>query len=309
MTDDALDGDTGAAALTARLARWEAHLAHERRRSPHTVRAYVATAARWLAFLPVHQGGEDAPVDAGAMRAFLAERRGGGLSAAGAARELSALRAFLRFEAGPRATLPDVTAPRVPRRLPRSVAPDDVLALADGLAEQAGNATAGFVGARDRALLILLYGAGLRIGEALSLRRDAVPMGAVLRVVGKGQKPRDVPVLPAVADAVAGYAAMLPKGGASTDPLFVGARGGPLEPGVARAAVRRARTTLGLADSVTPHAMRHSFATHLLAGGVDLRALQALLGHASLSSTQGYTAVDAAQILDAWSAAHPRGGG
>ena len=287
---------------------WDAHLAHERRRSEHTRRAYIATAHRFTKFLSRHRGsGVDGamlkaltPND---LRAYLAERRAEGLGNASAARELSALRTFLRFVGGSSASVPQMRGPRVKKGLPRPVAPAEALELAE---EVADNAREGWVGARDFALLLLLYGAGLRIGEALSLTGAALPLGDTLRVTGKRAKTRIVPVLPAVAAAVARYVAACPYPIGKNAPLFLGARGGALQPGVVRASVRAARRALGLPERTTPHALRHSFATHLLAGGADLRSLQELLGHASLASTQVYTAVDAAHLLDIYRSAHPR---
>jgi integrase/recombinase XerC len=287
---------------------WQSHLSHERRRSVHTVRAYVATAERFCEFLQDHRGGVVdaamlAGVDATDLRAFLAERRTEGLTNASAARELSALRGFLRFVGGAEASLPVMRGPRVKKGLPRPVAPDEAVGLASAVAAGARDA---WVGARDFSLLLLLYGAGLRIGEALGLNGAALPLGDVLRVTGKRGKTRIVPILPAVRDAIAGYAALCPFDLAGDAPLFRGQRGGPLDPGVVRASVRHARRALGLPERTTPHALRHSFATHLLAGGADLRSLQELLGHASLASTQVYTAVDAARLLDIYRNAHPR---
>ena len=287
---------------------WHAHLAHERRRSEHTRRAYVATAERFCAFLMEHRGGAvDAAMlrslSAGDLRAYLAARRAGGLGNASAARELSAIRTFLRFVGGSNASVPQMRGPRVRKGLPRPVAPDQALDLAH---EVEDNARQGWTGARDFALLLLLYGAGLRIGEALSLTGAALPFGETLRVTGTRGKTRIVPILPAVAAAVARYVEACPWPIAKETPLFLGARGGPLQPGVVRASVRSARRALGLPERTTPHALRHSFATHLLAGGADLRSLQVLLGHASLASTQVYTAVDAAHLLDIDRTAHPR---
>lgn len=287
---------------------WDAHLAHEKRRSEHTRRAYIATAERFCAFLSLHRGGA---VDArmlkslspNDLRAYLADRRAGGLGNASAARELSALRAFLRFVGGSNASVPQMRGPRVKKGLPRPVAPAEALALAEDVED---NAREGWAGARDFALLLLLYGAGLRIGEALSLTGGALPLGETLRVTGKRNKTRVVPVLPAVAGAVSRYVAACPWPIGKDTPLFLGVRGGPLQPGVVRASVRSARRALGLPERTTPHALRHSFATHLLAGGADLRSLQELLGHASLASTQVYTAVDAAHLLDVYRSAHPR---
>ncbi|MEY4270104.1 MAG: hypothetical protein RLZZ58_1320 [Pseudomonadota bacterium] len=290
---------------------WTAHLAHERRRSAHTVRAYVATAERFLSFLAAHLGGEAdaaavAAVSATDLRAFLAERRGDGLSNASAARELSAVRAFLRFAAGPDAGIPDLRGPRVQKGLPRPVSPDDALALADDVA---GQRAVAWEGARDYAVLLLLYGAGLRIGEALGLPGDVAPMADAIRVTGKRAKTRIVPILPQVAAAVGEYVRLCPFTLDASAPLFRGRRGGPLSAAMVRLAVQRARVALGLPERTTPHALRHSFATHMLAGGADLRSLQELLGHASLSSTQIYTAVDAAHLLDVYRNAHPRAEG
>lgn len=282
------------------------HLARDRRRSAHTVRAYAATAERLIAFLQGHWGGA---VDAAALgrvstadlRAFLAYRRSEGLGNAGAARELSAVRGFIAFAGGEPPTL---RGPRVEKTVPRPVSPDEAVALAQEVADAA---TEPWVGARDWAILLLLYGAGLRIGEALSLTGRALPLGATITVTGKRDKTRVVPLLPPVRAAVEAYVAQQPWGTARDAPLFRGVRGGVLDAGVVRKAVRAARVALGLGDRTTPHALRHSFATHLLGRGADLRSLQALLGHASLSSTQIYTAVDAAHLLDVYRNAHPHG--
>jgi len=219
---------------------------------------------------------------------------------------MSAVRAFLRFaaeEEGNLPQLPRTRSPKRPRTLPRPASPADALALAEEAQE---GASMPWVGARDLAILLLLYGSGLRVGEALSLNARIRPLGQTLRVIGKRNKTRIVPVLPAVRDAVEAYVASCPWPLTGDVPLFVGVRGGRLNPDLVRRAVRTARVSLGLAESVTPHALRHSFATHLLAGGADLRSLQELLGHASLSSTQIYTEVDAARLLDVYRHAHPR---
>ena len=292
-------------------ARWADHLAHDRRRSPHTVRAYVATAHRFIDFLTRHRGevlGKFAllSLESTDLRAFLADRRASGLGAASAAREMSGVRAFLTFaaqEAGETAQLPRTRAPRRPRTLPRPASPDDAFALAN---DAGGAPDVAWIGQRDLAILLLLYGSGLRIGEAMSLTARVLPLAAALRVTGKRGKTRIVPVLPAVRDAIEAYAKACPWPLERDAPLFVGVRGGALNPDLVRRAVRAARVRLGLPDSVTPHALRHSFATHLLARGADLRSLQELLGHASLSSTQIYTAVDAAHLLDSYRHAHPR---
>jgi integrase/recombinase XerC len=297
-----------AAALAA---RWASHLQHDRRRSPHTVRAYAATAHRLIEFLGRYRGElieESAltQISAPDLRAFLADRRAAGLGASSAARELSGVRAFLRYAAeqqGGPAQLPRTRAPKRPRTLPRPGAPSDVLDLAENAADAASEP---WIGARDLAILLLLYGAGLRVAEAMSLRASVLPIGATLRVTGKRSKTRVVPIVPAARDAIDDYVRQCPYPLKDDVPLFVGARGGPLNPDLVRRAVAAARKRLGLPDTLTPHALRHSFATHLLARGADLRALQELLGHASLSSTQIYTAVDAARLLDVYRHAHPR---
>ena len=245
-------------------------------------------------------------MNAADLRAYLAERRREGLGASSAARELSAVRAFLAYAAeseGQMAQLPRTKAPRRPKTLPRPVAPDEAMALADNASEAASEP---WIGARDLAILLLLYGAGLRIAEAMSLTGGVRPIGEVLRVTGKRSKTRVVPIMTTVREAIEDYVRQCPWPIERDGPLFVGARGGPLNPDVVRRAVAAARNRLGLPQTLTPHALRHSFATHLLARGADLRSLQELLGHASLSSTQIYTAVDAAHLLDAYRHAHPR---
>lgn len=281
-------------------------LSRDRRRSAHTVRAYTATAERLIAFLQGHWGGA---VDAAALgrigaadlRAFLARRREDGLANTSAARELSAVRAFLDFLG---IDAPRLRGPRTGKGIPRPISPDDAVALAEDVADEAAEP---WIGARDWAVLLLLYGAGLRIGEALSLTGAILPLGETIMVTGKRDKTRVVPLLPPVRAAIDAYVAQQPWGTARDAPLFRGAKGGPLSAGVIRRSVRMARARLGLGDRTTPHALRHSFATHLLGRGADLRSLQALLGHASLSSTQIYTAVDAAHLLDVYRNAHPHG--
>jgi integrase/recombinase XerC len=284
------------------------HLRRDRLRSAHTVRAYAATAHRLIAFLGRHRGevvdtallSEIGPGD---LRAYLAQRRSEGLTNASAARELSAVRTFLGFVKGEGAAIPRVQAPRVKRGVPRPVAPADARALAEDAADAHD---VPWLAARDLAVLLLLYGAGLRVGEAMALDAGLLPLGEAITVTGKGNKARVVPLLPIVREAIGRYAELCPwplrKGAA----LFRGAKGGPLDAAIVRRAVRAARGRLGLPERTTPHALRHSFATHLLGRGADLRQLQELLGHASLSSTQIYTAVDAAHLMDVYRAAHPR---
>jgi len=271
----------------------------------------VATAHRLIDFLGRYRAEEVGPaqlldLSAADLRAFLARRRAEGLGASSAARELSGVRAFLRYaaaQAGSHAAIPRTRAPKRPRTLPRPAAPAEALELAANAAEAA---TQEWIGARDLAILLLLYGGGLRVAEALSLTGRALPIGATLRVTGKRSKTRIVPVVAAVRDAIELYVRQCPYPISGDAPLFVGARGGPLNPDLVRRAVAAARRRLGLPETLTPHALRHSFATHLLARGADLRSLQELLGHASLSSTQIYTAVDAARLLDVYRHAHPR---
>lgn len=292
----------------ALIAEYRAYLADNRRRSVHSVRAYVATAERLSAFLTDHLGepvsrATLAKISAADLRAFLAARRGDGLANRSTARELSAIRNFLRFALGDEAAIPALKGPRVQRSLPRPVDPDAVLALAGDVADSASD---GWVAQRDWAVLLLLYGCGLRVSEATGLTGDVLPLGTTLRVTGKRGKTRQIPLLDNVRAAIEAYLELCPYPPAKGEPLFRGRRGGPLSPALIRRAVQGARKRLGLPEKTTPHALRHSFATHLLAGGADLRSLQELLGHASLSSTQIYTAVDTAMLLDEYLNAHPR---
>jgi integrase/recombinase XerC len=289
------------------LEQWGEHLARSRRRSPHTVRAYLAAADR----LAEQVGAEDWPdvarLDTAALRNQLALRRSDGIGNASAAREVSALKAFVAFareqtghaEAAP----PRLRGPRIKKGLPRPVTPDEAANLADGVASLAADH---WIGARDRAVLLLMYGAGLRIAEALSLTAADLPLGETLTVTGKGGKQRVVPLLPVVRAAVADYARRCPWPLTRKEPLFKGAKGGALGQGMVQKAMAKARVALGLPPTATPHALRHSFATHLLGAGADLRSLQELLGHASLGSTQIYTKVDAAVLLETYRKAHPR---
>lgn len=294
--------------MASLLAEYGAFLTDNRRMSPHSVRAYQATAERLSGFLELHWGGlvdraALTKISATDLRSFLADRRGDGLTNRSTARELSAVRHFLRFALGDGASLPVLKGPRVPRSLPRPVNPDDVLALADDASQSASES---WVGARDWALLLLLYGSGLRVSEATGLTGDILPLGATLRVMGKRSKTRIVPLLEQVKSAIEDYISLCPYPPSVAEPLFRGVRGGALSPALIRRAVQGARGRLGLSERTTPHALRHSFATHLLAGGADLRSLQELLGHASLSSTQVYTAVDTAMLMDEYLNAHPR---
>jgi integrase/recombinase XerC len=307
-----------AAALTGAeaLAVWLDHLTHERRASPRTVDAYRACVTGWLDFLEQHRGEAVSRaglggVSAAELRAYLARRRGGArpLSARSLSQALSAIRGFHRFLDRrldtPNQAIGLVRGPRIRPGAPRPVSEDQ----ARGLIAEAGGegeATAGWAALRDQAVLTLLYGCGLRISEALSLKRADAPLPASLRILGKGGKTRLAPVLPAVREATDLYLAALPFASGPDAPLFRAARGGPLRPRHVQATVQRLRGRLGLSERATPHALRHSFATHLLGAGADLRSIQELLGHASLSTTQRYTAVDAAGLLGAYAKAHPR---
>lgn len=297
----------------ALLRGWLASLSDERRLSAHTVRAYAETGGRFLRHVQRIAG---RPLDlalfeqlsAADFRGFLADRRAAGLENISVARELSALRTWVKWlhtRHGARiAGLDGVETPRIAKSLPRPLSPDDSRGLADMAGEMA---ELPWVQARNTALLLLLYGAGMRIGEALALTGTALPLGETLRIIGKGRKERTVVLLPVVRAAIEEYIRLCPWNIGRDDPLFRGVRGGPLADGVVRAAVRKARVALGLPDSATPHALRHGFASHLLARGADLRTIQELLGHKSLSSTQIYTSVDPARLLDIYQNSHPRG--
>jgi integrase/recombinase XerC len=289
------------------LEQWHRHLALARRRSPHTVRAYVATAARLLGRLELSDWQRVAALTTGELRGHLAARRAEGIGNASAARELSALKGLVAFAreqvGGDPGSAPRLRGPRIKKGLPRPVTPDEAANLVAVVEESARD---DWTGLRDAAVLILMYGAGLRIAEALSLTARDLPLGETLVVTGKGGKQRVVPLLPVVRDAVAAYATACPWPLAGDAALFRGAKGGVLAQGMVQKAMARARRALGLPDTATPHALRHSFATHLLGAGADLRSLQELLGHVSLGSTQIYTQVDAARMLDAYRSAHPR---
>ena len=291
---------------------WLAALAHERRASTHTLRAYGDDLRRFLSFLSEHKGrvpderilAKLVPAD---IRAFVTLRRGQKLGARGVQRALAAVRSFFRYlaregileNAAPRA----IRTPRIARTLPRPLSEVDAVRTL----EEAGEHAVEWLGARDVALLTLLYGAGLRISEGLSLKRGDVPLGASLSVVGKGRKERSVPILPVVREATERYAALIPFSGARDTALFLSRRGKPMSAREAQALMQRLRGRLGLNERATPHALRHSFATHLLAGGGDLRAVQELLGHASLSTTQTYTEIDAKKMMEVYDRSHPRG--
>ena len=294
------------------LRRWLEHMTAVRNASPLTVEAYRADVSRFLGFLNNHRGG---PAGLGAlkditateMRAWMAEERKRGLSSRSLARRLSAVKSFfnwLGIEEGIDAPAVDsARAPKQDRRLPRPVSQD---------AARAVIATAGemqeddWVAARDMAVLTLLYGCGLRISEALSLTGADLPLGETIRIVGKGDKERIVPVLPVAARAVARYVRLCPHAMSADAAIFRGVKGGRLSPRPIQKAMQNLRAVLGLPASATPHALRHSFATHLLEAGGDLRTIQALLGHSSLSTTQVYTGVNEGHLMDIYRRAHPR---
>jgi integrase/recombinase XerC len=302
------------AAVLAALGDWEAWLALERRASDHTCEAYVRDLRAFLQFL-AHHLGDSVRIDdlrglrAADFRAYLAHRRANGLSVSSRARALSAIRGFFahlhRTGTLVNEAIGGVRAPKLSHGVPKPVSESAALAM---LAEVAVAGTRPWVAVRDVAILTMLYGSGLRISEALGLNCADVPErgGDSLIVSGKGGKERLTPLLPAVAEAIAAYQAVCPHPRGRRDPLFVGVRGGRLDPGIVQATVRRLRVSLGLPDTATPHALRHSFATHLLARGGDLRTIQELLGHQSLSTTQRYTEVESGHLLKVYGAAHPR---
>lgn len=298
--------------LAAALQDWLRGLSALKGRSENTQTAYAADVTGFLAFMQRHKG--DGFGTAGLksltqsdMRAWMAHERGRGVAARSLARSLSSVKGFARWLAerdgfDPTAVLA-TRSPGFRRKLPRPLAEDAARAMIDRVDVQASEP---WVAARDTAVVTLLYGCGLRISEALSLGGDAHPLGDVLRITGKGGKERLVPVIPAARAAVADYTGVCPFELTAETPLFFGVRGKRLSARVVQKVVEAARLQLGLPASVTPHAMRHSFATHLLASGGDLRAIQELLGHASLSTTQAYTAVDTARLMEIYDKAHPR---
>lgn len=295
---------------------WLDRLGHERRLSPATLEAYSRDVRQFLAFLAAHLGAPPTPRTLGSLkpidiRAFLAARRRDGVESRSLMRQLAGLRSFARhLEAaghGDASALVNARGPRLPRTLPRPLSPAAARAVAD-VDTRAGEEREPWIIARDAAVLALLYGCGLRISEALGLRRKDAPVAgrAVITVRGKGGKTRQSPVIAPVSAAIADYLAQCPWSLPPDGPLFVGARGGPLSPRIIQLAMERLRGALGLPETATPHALRHSFATHLLGRGGDLRAIQDLLGHASLSTTQIYTRVDSARLMQAYGQAHPR---
>jgi len=302
--------------LAAAAAAWLKALRDERRLAQRTLEAYGRDVRQFLAFLAERFEAPPsvadfiglAPAD---LRAFLARRRAAEIDGRSLQRALSALRSLARHlereGAGAASALGAVRAPRAARRLPRPLGVADARAVASA-ASREGEPREPWILARDAAVLALCYGAGLRIGEALSIKRREAPIGGIeaITIVGKGAKTRSAPIIAPLRRAIEDYLALCPYALRPDGPLFVGAKGGPLSPRIVQLAMERLRGALGLPDSATPHALRHSFATHLLMRGGDLRAIQELLGHASLSTTQVYTAVDGARLIAAYRAAHPR---
>ncbi len=302
-------------ALDRMVRAWWAWLAAERRLAAASLSAYARDLADFLEFLAEHRGGPVsadmlATLEVGDVRAWLAARHRRGLARSSTMRALAAVRGFFRLSERrfglSQAAVFALTTPPGPRPLPRPLSVAQALTLARSAREDGSR----WLWLRDHALVLLLYGCGLRVGEALALRRGAagreVRRLERLRVVGKGGRVREVPVLPPVARALADYLEACPYALADEDPLFVGARGGRLAASTVRARLRALRRALGLPEHTTPHALRHSFATHLLADGADLRAIQELLGHARLSTTQRYTAVDPSRLVEAFARHHPR---
>ena len=303
--------------LQTEIARWLTHLRSERRLSPKTLEAYERDLRQCLMFLAEHWGGlvtlkKFARIEATDVRAFMAARRSDDIGGRSLMRALAGLRSFGRFlereGKGKVGTLSAIRAPKIGKSLPKPIQMISARQMADA-DTRAGDTRDPWIWARDAAVMALLYGSGLRISEALGLKRRDVPLpgaGDVLVITGKGNKTRMVPVLQNVLTLIQGYVAMCPHDLPAEGPIFIGARGGPLSPRIIQLTMERLRGALGLPDSATPHALRHSFATHLLTRGGDLRAIQELLGHASLSTTQIYTGVDADRLLDVYKTTHPR---
>ena len=300
--------------VAAEIEAWLRHLNAERHLSPKTTEAYRRDVEQFLHFLAEHCGGVPSLKDLAALapadvRAFLAARRADDIGSRSLMRSLAGIRAFGRFlersGKGSLAALVAVRGPKLGKTLPRPLPIDAAKRMADP-ALAAGDGRGAWIHARDAAVLGLLYGCGLRVSEALGVKRSEFDGRDVLTVTGKGRKQRMVPLIAPVAKLIADYIALCPHELPADGPLFVGAKGGALSPRLVQLAMARLRGALGLGANATPHALRHSFATHLLAGGGDLRAIQELLGHASLSTTQIYTAVDAERLIQAYRSAHPR---
>jgi integrase/recombinase XerC len=309
--------DSADETIALQMTRWLSHLRAERRLSPKTLEAYARDLRQCLDFLCGHWGtrvtlARFSLLEASDVRAFMAMRRADDVSGRSLMRSLAGLRSFGRFlereGKGKVGALSAIRAPKVGKTLPKPIQMAAAKRFADA-DERAGETRDPWIWARDAAVMALLYGSGLRISEALGLKRRDVPLpgeGDVLVVTGKGNKTRMVPVLQNVLALVADYVDVCPYQLPPEGPVFVGARGGPLKARIIQLTMERLRGALGLPDSATPHALRHSFATHLLSRGGDLRAIQELLGHASLSTTQIYTGIDSARLLEVYRSTHPR---
>lgn len=299
-------------ALTDALAAWLDHQRALLGAAENTISAYQSDVLGFLSFMTQHHGEAQglkpiAKISVTDMRSWMAHERGRGVGARSLARQLSAVKTFYRWLAEregfePTAVL-STRSPKFQKKLPRPLAEDAASAMIETVEMQSNEP---WVAARDQAVVTLLYGCGLRISEALGLMGKDAPLPEVLRIKGKGNKERIVPVIDAARDAVDAYVRLCPFDLDTDGPLFRGVRGGKLNQRIVQKAMERARMQLGLPATATPHAMRHSFATHLLTAGGDLRAIQELLGHASLSTTQAYTAVDTARLMEVYEKAHPR---
>ena len=295
----------------ATLQQWDRWLVSEKQYSDHTIAAYQQDLSQFLNFLSHHLGAVPQLSDmrnlrTADFRAWLASRANSGLKRTSVARALSVVRSFFRWleqnGGGGNQAIHLIGKPKLPHAVPKAITTKSAKAVINMAGDHAAEA---WIAARDTAVLMLLYGTGLRIGEALGLMRRDAPTGDNIKVLGKGSKERIVPVLPIVRNAIGDYLDKYPRPLPLGEALFRGARGGPLSPRIIQKRIQLLRVQLGLPDSTTPHALRHSFATHLLSSGVDLRSIQELLGHVSLSTTQRYTEVDEAHILEQYRS-HPR---
>ena len=307
-----MSGETAPPSVYLAVDAWRIWLSDERRMSPNTVLAYAGDIRAFLTFICRHLGASPSLRDLELLttadfRAYLAERSSRQMERTSTARAMATVRSFFRFlerrDLARNAAVFAIRTPKLPKAVPKPLSESEALGSIDRATDLCDES---WLGLRDTALFLFLYGCGLRIGEALALNRRDAPRGDSVRITGKGRKERIVPVLPAIANAIAAYLDACPYALKGEDPLFVGLRGKRLNPGVVQRQMRRLRALLALPESATPHAFRHSFATHLLAGGGDLRTIQELLGHASLSTTQRYTEVDVARLSAVHRKTHPR---
>lgn len=298
--------------LNVVVSDWIRWLSLEKRFSPHTVSAYKRDLSVFLDFLTEHQGSSASikmlsQLKTTDFRSYLANKKSKGLSATSLARSISTVRNFYRFleinSISHNPVINNIRSPKRPHSIPKPIKPDEAIAAVTLSAE---NQAEEWVGLRDSAVFTLLYGCGLRISEALGLNRNVLPIESSLTITGKGSKQRMVPILPIVKKSIESYDSSIPFNLKSTDPLFIGVRGKRLDPGIIQKKMRSLRSALGLPATATPHSLRHSFATHLLSNGGDLRSIQELLGHASLSTTQQYIEVDSDKMIAVYDSAHPR---